>query len=405
MKKLGEKEKMFKKIFKFITGYVIIEIRGSGTEQFINMCVCNKLGISEVIPIEGGVCALLMKNDFFKIRRLVRKSGVRVAIKSKHGLRIFLKSHRKRYGFVVAGLIFCIFMILAPQYIWCVEIDGAYGADTKHIEEILKRHGVYVGAKKSEISELSEIKSDIVSQAEGVNWAWLYMDGTRARLQIQEELPIPNVYDTDTPTDIVAVTDGWVRSAYVLNGERRINAGMNVTEGQLLVSGKVALFREGEPEKYIHVHSRAKIIADTVRCETGFFTDKETLRIKTGNKKECITVTLFGKELNLFKNISCGFKEYDIKTKRHDLDILGYTGISVSVHTVHEINVTEHELAEKEIIARAKEKLEERICKKLLPGAVKTDEELTYSAVNGIYRVQLRMHLRENIGMEIPAKE
>lgn len=394
---------MFKKIFKFLAGYVIIRISGSEKERFINMCMHNGLGISDVTPCDGGIYITLIKSDFFKIRRIARKSGVRVKIISKHGLRVFMKNNKYRVGFAAAGILFGIFLFIAPQYIWCVEIDGAYNTDTEKIEEILRRHGVYAGAKKSEISRISEIKADIVSEADGVNWAWLYMEGTRARLQIQESLPVPNIEDTDTPTDIIAITDGWVEIADVMRGERRVNAQTSVSAGQTLVSGKVAVFREGDPEKYMYVHSKARIIADTVRCETGFFTGTETLRIKTGNKKRRVTVALFGKEINLFKNFDCGFKEYDVVTERHNL--AGYTGVSAIVHTVYEVNVTEHELTEEEILARAKEKLEERICKKLLPGAVKTDEDLTYSAENGIYEVQLRMHLRENIGMEVPVEE
>ncbi len=402
MKKSGEKEKMFKKIFKFAAGCVIIKISGSEKERFVNMCMYNALRISNVIPCDGYLLATLQASDFCKLRRIVRKSGVSVKIISKHGLRFFLKRNRKRYGFA-AAILFGVFLIIAPQYIWCVEIDGAYSADTQEIKEILKKHGVYAGAKKSEIGKLSDIKTDIVASADGVNWAWLYVEGARARLQIQEELPSPEVVDANTPTDIIAITDGWVERADVMRGERKINTEMNVTEGQMLVSGKVALFKEGEPEKYMYVHSKAKIIADTVRTESGFFTGTETLRIKTGNKKTYLTVNLSGKELNLFKSVDGGFEEYDVESKRYD--IIGYMGVSITVHTVYEVNVATNELSEEEILARAKEQLEERICRKLQTGAVKNDEELTYSAENGVYKVTLRMHLKENIGMEIPTEE
>lgn len=394
---------MLKKIFKFLIGYVIIEISGCEKERFINICLHNKIKIGEVVPCKNGLRAAVSKRDFCRLRRPAKKCGVTVRIKSKHGMGIFMKRYGKRYGFAVAAAAVGIFLIAAPQYIWCVELEEAYDVDTEAVMEILKRHGVYVGAKKSGISELAQIKADIVSETDGINWAWLYIEGTKARLSVQKSLPVPKLADTDTPTDIGAAYDGLIRSVNVMRGERLVDTGMNVSKGQILVSGKVPVFREGEPEKYSYVHSRAEIIADTVRSETGFFTDTETLRIRTGNRKQRAAVTLFGKEIRLFKNIDCGFEEYDVETARSNL--AGYEGISAAVYTVYEVKTAENKLNEQEILERAKERLEERICKKLLPGAVKTAEELTYSIENGVYRVQLRIHFRENIGMEIPMEE
>ena len=41
---------MLKKIFKFPSGYVIIEIVGKNKEKFINMCLANNFLIWDVLP-------------------------------------------------------------------------------------------------------------------------------------------------------------------------------------------------------------------------------------------------------------------------------------------------------------------------------------------------------------------
>ena len=182
---------------------------------------------------------------------------------------------------------------------------------------------------------------------------------------------------------------------------------MTVCAGDMLVSGKVAVFREGYPEKYIYVNSDAKITADTIRRESGVFSAEETLRIKTSNAKKRFSPELFGKRIDLFRDSSGGFEDYDTVSKRYDWDLpfWGYTGLSVTVHDIYEVREITHELTEREVLMRAKEQLEEKICHSLPPGAVKTDEELTYNVVGGNYEVTLQMHLRENIGIEIPTKE
>lgn len=398
---------MFKKIFKFATGYVIIEVTGKNSERFINMCLHNGLEICDAVPIEGGQRMNIRRRDFGRIRRIVYKCGVRVRIISKHGLKARCSSLRRRCGFFVCGAAVCIFFLVVPQYIWCVEINGVYDADTEKIAEALRECGVYVGAKKSDIAELSEIKDAVLRSSDELNWAWLYMEGSKARLEVQEVAPVPAVDDMDTPTDIIAACDGVIRSAVVTRGERRVNAGMTVTEGELLVSGKVAVFREGYPEKYMYVHSQGRMIADTIRRESGKYSAQETLRIKTGSSGKRLTLELFGKSFELFRDISCGYDEYDVTEEVYDLKlpIFGYMGISVVLSRVDEVRETVHELSGDEVIARAKEELEEKICRGLGTGAVKTDEELSFTENDDVYDVELRMYFRENIGIEVPTEE
>ncbi len=398
---------MFKKIFKFQSGYVIIEIVGKNKERFVNMCLANKLDIWNVTPVESGLVLNIKNADFVKIRRLVRKSSVKVRILEKHGAGVFFKKHRYRVMVPVTGVLVCIYFLAMPQYIWCVEIEGTKNADTENIKQILVDKGVYVGAKKKNIADLSEIKNAVVFGDEEVNWAWLYIDGAKARLCVQERTPPPEIHDKKTPTTIIASNDGFVRVAEVKRGERRVVTGDTVSKGDILVSGKVAVFHEGYPEKYLYVNSDARIIADTVHTKTSEFSAKETLRIKTGQKKRKFSVQLFGKEYNLFGSADDVFKDCDISTRNYDatLPVFGYLGFGISVHDVFEVKEYQNKLSEKEILSRAKEVLEECICKEIGTEAEKAEERLTYSKDGDNYTVTLRINFRENIGIKIPQEE
>lgn len=398
---------MFKKIFKFQSGYVIIEIVGKNKERFVNMCLTNGFRIWDVVPKEKGLILKIQNIDFIKIRRLVRKCDVKVKIISKHGIKVFAKKHRYRAMFPVAGALICIYFLVVPQYIWCIQIEGVKNANVDNIKEILSDKGVYVGAKKKNIADLGEIKNAVIFGDDEVNWAWLYIDGAKARLVVQERTPPPEVYDKTTPTTIIATHDGFVRVAEVKRGERRVVAGDTVSKGDVLVSGKVAVFHEGYPEKYSYVNSDARIIADTVHTKTGKFSKKELLRVKTGQSKKKVSLQIFGKEYKLFGDAKRVFKNSNIDTKSYDatVPIFGYLGFGMSVHDVHEVKEYENILTEDEVLARAKEVLEERICKEVGAEAQKTEEKLTYSVDGDTYTVTLRMNFRENIGIKIPQEE
>ena len=398
---------MFKKIFKFQSGYVIIEIVGKNKERFVNMCLASKFEIWDVYPAENGLVLKIKNADFTRIRRLVRKCSVKIRILEKHGAGVFFRKNRSRIMLPVAGVLVCIYFLVIPQYIWCVEIEGVKNADTENIKQILVDKGVYVGAKKKHIADLGEIKNAVVFGDKEVNWAWLYIDGAKARLCVQERTPPPEIYNKKTPTTIIASNDGFVRVAEVKRGERRVVSGDTVSKGDILVCGKVAVFHEGYPEKYLYVNSDARIIADTVHTQTGEFSANETLRIKTGQKKRKISVQLFGKEYNLLGRADEVFKDSDIVTRNYDatLPFFGYMGLGISVHDVFEVKEYQNKLSEKEILSRAEEILEERICKKIGTEAEKTEEQLTYSKDGDNYTVTLRMNFRENIGIKIPQEE
>lgn len=398
---------MFKKIFKFFKGYVIIEVIGKNCERFVNMCMHNGFHVSQAAPYNEGLTLEMSNEDFKQIRRIVRKSDVKIKILKKQGLWEYIGENKQRVMFPLCGVLVCIFFAVTSQYIWCVEIDGAYDVDTDKILSVLRDYGVYVGAPKKDIAEPADIKAAILKNIEDVNWAWLYTEGAKARLQVQEIIPAPEVDDMYTPTDIIASCDGYIRSAIVTRGERRVNSGMTVCAGDVLVSGKVPVFNEGYPEKYMYVHSQARVFADTVRIASGDFHTSETLKLKTGNNKNRFSLELFGKRFNLFNDISCGYDEYETEHKIYDFNmpILGYSGISFEHINVYEVKTAEHKLTESEILQRARESLEEEICKKLGVGAKRLNDDIAYNIENGVYKVRLKMNLRENIGVEIPTEE
>lgn len=398
---------MLKKIFKFAKGYVIIEISGRNKERFVSDCVGEWIGIFDVIPSDGGLYASVSVSDFKFLRPFARRHKVKVKIISRHGIPSLMHRYRRRYAFFFMSAAVCIFFCIVPHYIWCVEIDGIYYADKEQVYEILRKHGVYAGAKKNGIDDLGEIKNSIIFGVDEINWAWLYLDGGKATLRVQER-NFPTLAEDETmPTDIIASADGFIKKADILKGERRANEGMSVCKGDKLVSGKVAVFRDDQAEKYIYVNSEAVIIADTIRKAKGVFSSKETLRIRTGENKKRIELKWRNKKLNLYRDLSCGYDEYDVKSVKYDIELpfFGYTGLSVILNDVYEVNITTHKLKKEEVLERAKEALEEKICRRLGTGAVREKQEITYNVIGDSYEVVLQMHLKENIGMEVPAEE
>lgn len=398
---------MLKKIFKFRSGYVIIKVVGKNKERFVNLCLENGFDICDVKPEGDGFVLAVSDLDFMNLKHIVRESGVKIRILEKHGVRRFIRKNRRRVMLPVGAVLVVLFFAFMPKYIWCVEVEGAKNADTEKIMRILADKNVYPGAKKKDIADLGEIKNAVVFGVDGINWAWLYVDGAKARLCVSEGSAAPVLTDKTAPATIIAANDGYVRIAEVKRGERRVTAGDSVSRGDVLVSGKVSVSIEGETEKYTYVNSEARIIADTVRVETGTFSTEEILRKKTGNTKKRIAFTVFGREYFPFGKADEVYKKSDISAKNYDVSLpfVGYLGFGMSIYEACEVEEYRHKLDKDEVLSRAAERLEEKICKTLGNEAERTSEKLTYTVDGDEYTVTLRMNFRENIGIKIPQEE
>lgn len=398
---------MFKKIFKFVKGYVIIEITGKNKERFLNLCLNDGIEIGTAEYRENAIVVSLSAADFMRMRSDAKQSGVKIKIISKHSVKKFALSRKNRIALPIFLIILGIYYVLVQNFIWCVEIDGIKTADSGAVAEILRDKGVYPGAPKSGIEDLSGIKNAIIFSENKINWAWLYVEGAKARLAVQEAVMPPGISDKRVPTDIIAACDGYVREATVKRGERRVVANTTVTKGQVLISGKVAVFGAGEEERYSYVNSEGKITADTVRYARGTFGAKKKLGIKTGRVKKRLGFEFFGKEFFPFGKPENAFVKSETVRKNYDLTLpfIGYAGCGICLCEVYEINEISYTMNKDEVLADAREKLEEEICKGFPHNARRLSQSLSYSESDGKYDVVLRMSLRENIGMKIPIEE
>lgn len=395
---------MFKKFFKFLYGYVIIRIYGNGAERFLNICLRRGIQVWNTRPCENGIEMCVQRRDFFLLREIVRKCRVKIRIEEKRGLFHMLRLYKKRYVFFI-GIAVCLIMFAAlSQFIWVVEINGVENSDINSIIETLDRIGIKSGALKSKLPEGMDIKREILNNTDGIAWAWVYIEGAKARVEIYEQTLPPNIIDKTVPCDIVASCDGVIKSMVVKNGEEAVKTGDAVKAGDVIVSGKVAAYKEGYPEEYIFVHSIASVEAYTSHKRSGEYKAYYESRMSTGKHKTHYSLELFGKLFSLpAREIS--YDEYDVKEKRSELCIpfFGYTGIALSAVRYNEVTVNKEQLSVETAVEFAKNDLEEKISKELMPGSVLTDENIEYDIKdNETINVTLEMNFIENIAVQQP---
>ena len=370
---------MFKKFFKFLYGYVIIKVYGKGAERFINICLRRNIDVWNIKPFDDGIEMCIYIKDFFHIRQVRKKSNVKIKISQRRGIKHLMRLYRKRYLFLIGFALCIIFFAVSAQFIWVVEINGVENSDINGIISTLDSIGIKSGALKAKLPDGMESKAAIINNNDHIAWAWVYIEGAKARVEIYEQIIPPNILDKDTPCDIVAACDGIINHMVVKNGEEVLNDGDAVKTGDVIISGKVATYKEGYPEEYIYVHSMADIMAYTTHSKNGDYKLYYESRVPTGKNRYMVSLEVFGKMFSL--------------PLGRMFDTVKYT----------EVNVNKEPISIETAVEFAKNDLEEKISNELLYGSILTDENVEYEKIdNETINVKLEMDFIQNIATSQP---
>lgn len=394
---------MLNKCFKFLKGYVIIEVSGLYAERFINICTRRGLEISDIKPLCDRAFEMrISKKDFKKIRSVAYKTKTRVKIKKRCGAYEIWKKGRGRYFFFIGAAVFVTFFAAASRFIWAVEIDGTENSDKNRLMEQLRENGVYVGAKKSRIGAISELKNRILFDNDSIAWLWVYIEGSKARVEVYEKVIPPETVDIKQPCDVIASYDGVVEKIENRRGYTAVKANTVVEAGDVLISGTVPVYKEGYEEKYISVHAEGDVYARTVHKKTKIYPKYYEARYATGNEFKRYSLDLFSKTVCFYRDEEIPYKSYDEKKKRYEftIPVFGFTGIALNVCEYSQVNINREPISNEYVEEKARYELEQEIARELMPGARLMESEIqSEEQEDGSLKITLSMTFTEQIGI------
>lgn len=276
---------MIQKILRYIRGYVKVQVQGSSTERFLNLCSHHQIYIWGLEP-KGNTYELYMTlKGFRKIRPLARKTHTKAVLSKKCGLPFFIYQNRKRQAFL-AGLILCIgLLFFYSSFIWDIHFEGNEKWTNETLLEFLETKNVTPAMPKRKV-DCPQIVKDIREQYNDIVWVSASIDGSRLRIQVKEnedtfretkeEAKRNQTVSTLSeaaggmdghpvkPTDLVAAEDGVITSMITRSGTPQVHVGDTVKKGDILVSGRVEVLNDAkEVVDYQYRESDADIYADT----------------------------------------------------------------------------------------------------------------------------------------------
>lgn len=316
------------KLWNYFKGYVIIKIKGSALERFINLTIFHEIPLWDVVKIDSNVIeAKISIQEFKNIRHIARKTKSRVFIIKKRGLPFLLIKLLKRKFFLFGILLFFIIQYGLSSIIWDIEVIGIENIGKQDIVKNIENLGLKVGTFKC-IIDPKYIEDNLILSNSDIAWADVKIKGTKAIITIVEK-KLPPELDESAPCNIVASKKGIIEDIVVLRGRRVVEKGDLVEEGQIIISGFVD---EEGIEPYL-VHAKGLVKARVIYSEKLEVPLIELQETRTGRTSFVIKISSSNGEMDL-KRIGPVFEDYDTEITRKI--VLGWRNLRIPVELIIE---------------------------------------------------------------------
>ncbi|MBR1738359.1 MAG: sporulation protein YqfD [Firmicutes bacterium] len=395
---------MFSVIWNFLSGYVIIEVKGFCIERFLNMMIYNRIPMWDMEKTAGGVKFKIHVRNFRSIKKFARKTKCKFRITDRNGCPFFIYKHRKKKLYVVGAVLFVFIIYLLSSFIWLIEIEGNSRISSADILAFCAEKNIKEGSYKYGI-DADDMEMQLKEKFPEIAWVNMEIDGTLATIKITETLPSVSIRSYSAASNIRAKTNAVIDSITVKSGTALVRVGDTVVSGETIVTGELTVKDDETGIIKKEVKSEAEVIGKyTKKIEfevpLAFSTKKYT-----GNTYISYDVRVLNNifSLNFIKKEK-SFKNYDTISNEEQL----YAGENypLPIYIIKNIyseyyteNISRSEDEAKNI---AEKKINEVLLTSLSKDAEIISCDKKYSVNENVLKVCAYADILENIGNEIP---
>lgn len=297
-------------------GYVEINVTGPFCERFITLCGMHSRDIWDIRRNKECVTCFAMAKEYKNLRYEAKMSGSKLKISKKYGLPFLLKNNRHRRGIFVGLLLSLIMIYVLSGYVWNIDITGNSTLSSEAVKSSLSEFNVYVGMKKKNIDPRN-IKEGIMAKYDGVSWMSINPVGTTLSVNISERVEPPQIQNNTDPCNIVAKTDGVIKSIKVTEGKALVKVGDAVLKGDVLISGIV----EYSNGSVVMKQARGEVVAICEEVHSTNVPLKREILVDSGQQKTKNILNFFNFKIPLY--IGELDESWEKKVEKHPVVIDG----------------------------------------------------------------------------------
>lgn len=250
------------KLWHYLRGYVIINVKGRHLERLINLIHNNNILIWDIVKTSSEALeAKIEIADYQKVMELAERLSCSVEIIKKSGMTLWKWRLKTRRIFAISLVFVVIAVYLISSMVLTVDVKGENANKDALIKEF-EGYGLKSWVLKRSV-DLEAVKKDFLRNHRDVEFINIDYNGTKAIIDLVSSEDKQKIYDKSIPVDIIAGKDGIIKDMLVIHGTPKVEIGQQVKEGDLLVKGEL-LSQKGEKELEVRpIHAMAKVMAET----------------------------------------------------------------------------------------------------------------------------------------------
>lgn len=326
------------------------------------------------------------------------EAGIAAEVLRARGLPFLLARYRKRPGLLVGMLAGLFLLFFGELFVWKVTVNGNTLLTDREIIDALEDYGIGVGSYIPGIPVL-RAQNDFLLTYRDISSIAINVKGTHIQVEVLERTHAPEIDPNDGLCNLVASEDGIVLSVDVAAGTALVKPGDVVTEGQILVSSYTV---DGRGIYRLH-HARGSVKAQ-VYVDCSFVIPLErTVKHYTGRVEKKTTLTLLGKDLDLFRTEASPYGSFDTEVEEVPFFLFGIAETPILRTTVSYLEY------EPEVIAispeQAQREAEEAFrawLERQTDEVLETESRLTYDQIQNAYILNAKVVLCREIGIDSP---
>ena len=380
-------------LFYLLLGYVVFDLPTDDLRALLNFCNRSGVRIRKIRQENDKSKVYFLLSDEKKVRDFLQREQIEVSPLRRFGVPIVWRRYRHRVGMLAGLVLFFAAIYIAPLFIWEINIDGLDKLSREYVCELLAKEGVQIGAFSPAIDR-KQVYLNMLRSTDEISWISVNLRGSSANVEIIERDAPPVSETCADAANLVASKSGQIVGADIVRGKLAVQNGKTVKAGDLLVSGVVDSQMMGTRYVYAEGAVLAAVSDDyaieiPLECAERHYVGEKTLEA---------TLCLFGKSINIFKNYSISYENYDTINRENNLAFLGLDRLPLSICTTvalpyEETPVT---LDEDEALRRARAELKSRIAAKDTYAEILAREE-SYAVKDGVLVYRCRVEAIENI--------
>lgn len=301
-------------IWRYLLGYLTIQIKGENSEHFINLASANSITIWNLYWQNGAIIANVALKNFLNIYKIRHQKKCKIKIINKHGLIFKTSKYNKRFGAILGSILFIAILYFLTNFVWIININGNKNVSKKEIIQNCSKIGIKEGISKNKINSKYAAQRLQLNNNK-IAWCSFNVEGCVLNINITEAKS-SDKEERETPCNLKASTDGKITKIDVSSGNANVKVGDIVSKGDLLVSGI-----NQNASSLVFVHSNGEIIAETKREFSSDGNFIQSIIEPTGEVYKRRTVEFFGKKIPLyFNNVK---EDHIYKNKLKTLELFG----------------------------------------------------------------------------------